>query len=83
MESALYAAYIVSTDEGNDSSKPAQSGIRKFKMFWINKGLMAFENVTQNNFGYTIFNRETIWNQKTIYLELTKDLVDLIQIEKK
>ena len=25
----------------------------------------------QNNFGYTIFNRETILNQKTIYLKLT------------
>ena len=35
----------VSTDEGNDSSKPAQSGIRRFKLFWINKGQQKFNAV--------------------------------------
>ena len=34
-------------DEGNDLSKPAQSGNQKFKLFWINKGLMVFENLSK------------------------------------
>ena len=33
----------VSTDEGNDSSKPAQSGIRKFDCFGSTNDLIAFE----------------------------------------
>ena len=37
----------VSTDEGNDSSRPAQSGNRKFKLFRINKGLMVSENLSK------------------------------------
>ena len=48
---------FVSTDEGNDSSKPAQSGNRRFKLFWINKGQQKFNGVEreiQNNLGYTI-----------------------------
>ena len=49
---------IVSTDEGNDSSKPAQSGNRNFELVWINKGLMVLENLIQNNSGYK--NHETI-----------------------
>ena len=36
---------IVSTDEGNDSSKPAQSGNQRFKLFWINKGQQKFNDV--------------------------------------
>ena len=44
----LFLVIPVSTDEGNDSSNPAQSGIRRFKLSWINKGqqsLMTFENL--------------------------------------
>ena len=52
---------VVSTDEGNDSSKPAQSGNRRFKLFGstkVNKSLMAFERDTKQfrlyNFNETI-----------------------------
>ena len=55
---------LVSTDEGNGSSKPAKSSIRRFKLFRINKGqqsLMAFENLRYETISATqIFNHETI-----------------------
>ena len=32
VSTVFYGASVVSTDEGNDSSKPAQSGNRRFKI---------------------------------------------------
>ena len=51
---------FVSTDEGKDSSNPAQSGIRNSNCFG-SKGLMMFENLRYKTISATQnFNHETI-----------------------
>ena len=51
---------IASTDEGKDSSNPAQSGIRNSNCFG-SKGLMMFENLRYKTISATQnFNHETI-----------------------
>ena len=51
----------VSTDEGKDSSNPAQSGIRNSKCFGSKGFNRCFQNAYDtNNLGYNSFNQETI-----------------------
>ena len=58
---ALALMYAVSTDEGKDSSNPAQSGIRNSNCFGSKGFTWRFKmRMIQNNLGYNSFNQETI-----------------------
>ena len=52
---------LVSTDEGKDSSNPAQSGIRISNCFGSKGFNWRFKmRMIQNNLGYNSFNQKTI-----------------------